>query len=91
MSNTTRTRKAWVYILQCRDGSLYTGWCYNIVQRLAKHRSGAGSKYVYSRLPFILMYSKELPNKSAAMKREAAIKKLTHKEKMQLCLSGKSS
>lgn len=76
---------AWfVYILRCRDGSLYTGYTDDVERRLSVHRSGRGAKYTRSRLPVELAYWEELPDKSAALKREAAIKKLSRQQKLQL-------
>jgi len=76
---------AWfVYMLRCRDGSLYTGYTDDVWRRLETHRSGKGAKYTRSRLPVTLVYQEELPDKSAALKREAAIKRLTRREKLQL-------
>ena len=76
---------AWfVYILRCRDGSLYTGYTDDVERRLSVHRSGKGAKYTRSRLPVELAYWEELPDKSAALKREAAIKKLSRQQKLQL-------
>lgn len=76
---------AYVYMLLCGDGSLYTGWTDDLQQRLAAHRAGRGAKYTRGRGPLELVYSEELPDKSAAMKREYAIKKLPRSQKLQLC------
>jgi len=76
--------KALVYIVKCSDDTLYTGWTRNIETRLKAHNSGTGSKYTRSRLPVILMYWEMLETKSEALKREAAIKKLTRKQKLKL-------
>ena len=73
-----------VYILRCGDNTLYTGSTDNIERRLAAHQSGKGAKYTRSRGPLTLVYQEELPDKSAALKREAAIKKLTRPQKLQL-------
>ena len=76
---------AWyVYILRCRDDSLYTGCTDDVERRLAVHRSGKGAKYTRSRLPVTLVYQEEAADKSAALRREAAIKSLTRKEKLAL-------
>jgi len=76
--------KALVYIVKCSDDTLYTGWTRNIEIRIKAHNSGTGSKYTRSRLPVILMYCERLESKSDALKREAAIKKLTRKQKLKL-------
>lgn len=78
-------RMAWyVYMLRCRDDSLYTGCTDDVERRLAVHRSGKGAKYTRSRLPVTLVYQEEAADKSAALRREAAIKSLTRKEKLAL-------
>ena len=77
---------AWVYIVECADGTLYTGWTTNIKARLATHNAGKGAKYTRARLPVSLRWSEAHPTRNAAMKREAAIKKLKRKEKLKLIL-----
>lgn len=72
------------YILLCADGTLYTGYTNDTARREAMHNSGRGAKYTRSRLPVKLVYREELPSRSEAMKREAAIKKLTHEQKLEL-------
>lgn len=74
----------YVYILRCGDGSLYTGSTNDVERRLKVHQSGRGAKYTRSRLPVVLAYQEELPDKSAALRREAAIKRLTRPEKLAL-------
>lgn len=74
----------WVYILECADGSLYSGWTKELEKRVAQHNAGSGSKYVRSRLPARLVYAESLASKSEAMRRECALKKLTRAEKMAL-------
>ena len=80
---------AFVYILRCKDGNLYTGWTNDLEHRLAMHRAGKGAKYTRGRGPLVLVYSEELADKSEALKREAAIKKLTRAEKLALVASYK--
>lgn len=86
-----------VYILQCRDGTLYTGWTSDFQKRLAVHNRGKGAKYTRGRLPVTPVYLEYLPDKVTATRREAAIKKLTRAKKQQLiasernCLAGVSS
>lgn len=77
----------WIYILRCCDGSLYTGSTTDPIQRLKVHQSGKGAKYTRSRLPVELVYQEELTDKSCALKREAAIKKLSREKKLQLILT----
>ena len=74
----------YVYLLRCGDGSLYTGYTDDVERRLAVHQSGKGAKYTRSRLPVELVYSEALPDKSAALRREAAIKKLPREKKLEL-------
>ena len=73
-----------VYILRCGDGSLYTGCALDVEKRLAAHQSGKGAKYTRSHLPVELVYSEQCGTKGEALRREAAIKKLTRAEKERL-------
>ena len=75
---------AYTYIVRCADGSLYTGWTNDIEQRLVMHNSGKGARYTRSRLPVELVWSEEQPSQETARSREARIKQLTRKEKLQL-------
>lgn len=75
---------AFVYMLRCKDGSLYTGWTNDLEHRLAMHNSGRGAKYTRGRGPLELVYSEELPDKEAALRRECAIKKLRREQKLDL-------
>lgn len=75
---------AFVYMLRCKDGSLYTGWTNDLEHRLAMHSSGRGAKYTRGRGPLELVYSEELPDKEAALRRECAIKKLCREQKLAL-------
>ncbi|MBL8089026.1 MAG: GIY-YIG nuclease family protein [Anaerolineales bacterium] len=72
------------YILECADGTLYTGWTVNIEKRLIQHNKGLGARYTRMRLPVKLVYVEEQPDKKTAMKRERAIKALSRKKKMEL-------
>ena len=74
----------YVYILRCGDDTLYTGITDDVEKRLAAHRAGKGAKYTRGRSPLELVYVEEQPDKSAALRREIAIKKLPRKEKMEL-------
>ncbi len=79
---------AWfVYILECRDQTYYTGTTNDLDQRVKKHNSGKGAKYTASRSPVRLIYSETCPTRSDALKREYQIKQLSRKEKEQLILS----
>lgn len=75
---------AYVYLLKCADETLYAGWTNDIEKRVDKHNQGLGAKYTRCRLPVSLVYWEELPDKSSALKREIALKKLTRKEKLAL-------
>lgn len=85
---TTKNRtpkSGWlVYLLRCRDGSLYTGITNNLTKRLAAHAAGKASRYTRSRLPVTLAYTEPQPTQSRALKREAAIKKLSRLQKDRL-------
>lgn len=78
----------WVYILECKDGTLYTGWTVNIEKRLASHNRGSGSKYTRSRFPVILRYVEKCPTKSEALKKEYYIKQLSREDKLKLVGKG---
>ncbi|MBN1595133.1 GIY-YIG nuclease family protein [candidate division FCPU426 bacterium] len=73
-----------LYILRCSDNSLYTGIAKNLAQRLQAHRLGRGSKYVYPRQPFQVVYRKVCANKSLALQQEARMKKLRRDRKIAL-------
>ncbi len=73
-----------VYLLRCADGSLYCGWTVDLPARVATHQAGKGSRYTRARLPVELAWSRELPDRSAAMREEARIKRLPRAEKLRL-------
>ena len=75
---------AFVYLLRCRDGSLYCGWTDDLERRVATHNSGKGARYTRSRKPVQLVWSEELADRSAALKREIAVKRLTRTQKLAL-------
>jgi putative endonuclease len=74
-----------VYLLRCRDGSLYTGITNDLPQRLASHRSGKASAYTRSRRPVTLAYREAVPDRGSALRREAAIRRLSRVAKLALC------
>ena len=74
-----------VYLLRCRDGSLYTGITNDLARRLTLHETGKASAYTRSRRPLLLAYQEPLADRSAALKREAAIRRLSRAEKLALC------
>lgn len=71
-------------MLRCADGSLYTGIARDVTKRLLVHMSGKGSAYVRARLPATIVHTELYPNRSAATKREIAIKKLSKQQKEKL-------
>lgn len=74
----------WVYIIQCADGTLYTGWTTNLEDRIAAHNTGGGARYTSGRCPVRLVYSESCTDRSQAQKREWEIKQLTRKQKQRL-------
>lgn len=78
-------RTAYAYLLRCADGTLYAGWTFDPAGRLAAHSAGRGAKYTRARLPVRLAYLEACGGKSAAMRREAALKRLSRAEKLALC------
>ena len=80
--------KSWVlYILQCKDGSLYTGITDDLERRVAAHNAGKGAKYTRGRGPLVLRYVEKCEDRSAALRREFAVKQLKKEEKLALCES----
>jgi putative endonuclease len=75
---------AWIYMLRCRDGSLYTGWSSDVQRRVARHSAGKASKYTASRLPVELMLALPMADRRAAMREEARIKALDRPAKLAL-------
>jgi predicted GIY-YIG superfamily endonuclease len=75
---------AWVYMLRCRDGSLYTGWTSDLDRRLARHRAGKASRYTASRLPVELALALPMPDRTAARRKEAELKALPRSRKLAL-------
>lgn len=73
-----------VYIVECADGTLYTGWTRDVAARIAAHNSGAGAKYTRGRLPVRLLYSETYSTKGEALRREHEIKKLSRMRKLEL-------
>ncbi len=74
----------YVYILQCSDGSFYTGYTKNLSQRTRQHQNGTGAKYTKAHKPQMLAYVENCASRSQAMKREREIKKLSHRQKADL-------
>ena len=74
----------YTYLVQCADGTLYCGWTNHLEERVRAHNSGKGAKYTKSRRPVKLMYYEEFETKEEAMRQEAALKRLTRREKLKL-------
>lgn len=79
-----REGRFFVYIVQCRDGTYYTGYTKNLENRIALHKSGKGAKYVRSRLPIELVYTKEYCYYKSALNEEKRIKQLKREQKSKL-------
>jgi putative endonuclease len=80
----TEPTQAYVYLLRCRDGSLYCGWTVDVEKRLAAHATGKASRYTSRRLPVSLAASWEMETASAARRMEWRIKQLTRTQKLAL-------
>ena len=78
---------AWVYLLRCADGSLYTGWTVDLDARLRKHAAGKASAYTRSRLPVELALALPVADRSEALREEARIKALDRAQKLALLAS----
>jgi putative endonuclease len=74
----------YVYVLECADGSLYTGYTTDVARRVAEHDAGEGAKYTRGRTPVELVHVEAFDSKSAAMSREYAIKQRSRREKQRL-------
>jgi putative endonuclease len=76
---------AWtVYLLRCRDGSLYAGATNDLVRRVAAHQAGRGGAYTRSRRPVRVVFTERHPDRGAALRREAALKRLPRAAKLEL-------
>ena len=78
----------YTYLLECSDHSFYCGWTNDLDKRVMAHNSGNGAKYTKSRRPVALVYYETYETKEAAMKREAAIKRMSRREKERLISGG---
>lgn len=74
----------YIYIIKCKDKSLYTGWTNNLERRFKAHQEGKGAKYTKGRGPLELVYFEEFEDKSKAMKREYEIKKMSREKKLKM-------
>jgi putative endonuclease len=73
-----------VYMVECADRTLYTGWTTNVERRLQTHNAGKGARYTRERGPVQLVYLEEVPSRSAALKRELVIKQMRRVDKLKL-------
>ncbi len=80
---------AWVYLLRCHDGSIYTGWTVDLDRRLARHQAGSASRYTASRRPVKLAVALAMPSRTEARREEARIKRLNRAAKLAL-IAGES-
>jgi putative endonuclease len=78
-----------VYVLRCGDGTLYTGVTTDLERRLREHRAGTGARYTRARGPFTLVYQERYAERSSALAREWAIKRLTRRAKLELIGAGR--
>lgn len=78
-----------VYILECEDGSLYTGITTDVVRRLKEHKEGIGSHYTKAHKPVGFLYVEKQKDRSSASKREAEIKKMPRSKKLELIENSK--
>jgi putative endonuclease len=76
--------QCYCYIVECADGTYYTGWAIDPEKRIQVHNKGRGAKYTKMRLPVKLVYVEEQRDRVTAMKRERAIKKMTREKKREL-------
>lgn len=83
------SKKHYIYIVECADGTYYTGYTIDVNRRVKEHNQGIGAKYTRGRLPVTLLYYEEYSSRSNAMKREYKIKRLSRDEKIELIFSGK--
>lgn len=84
------TTTSWhVYILRCADGTLYTGMTNDLAKRLASHNAGTASRYTRSRVPVAVAWTEPCATRSAALRREAAIKRLTRTQKEEVIAHGR--
>ncbi|ATW28178.1 GIY-YIG nuclease family protein [Candidatus Formimonas warabiya] len=81
----------YVYIVECKDGTLYTGWTTDMEKRIAEHNKGKGAKYTRGRFPVQLKYYEEFSVKEEALHREYLIKQLSRQEKVELISSPSSA
>ena len=74
----------YAYLVRCADGTLYAGWTTDLARRIQAHNEGRGAKYTRSRRPVTLVYSEAFGTREEALRREAALKRLSRREKLAL-------
>ena len=84
VSMSDNKKRCFVYLLHCGDDSFYCGWSNDVLARIRAHQSGHGAKYTRSHQPVEIVYLEECTDTSSALRREAALKKLSHEEKLRL-------
>lgn len=84
MSHQALSRPCYCYIVECADGTYYTGWTVDPERRVSVHNQGRGARYTRMRLPVKLVYLEEQPDRKTAMQREIAIKRLNRNGKNRL-------
>jgi putative endonuclease len=87
--HTSSLRPCYCYIVECADGTYYTGWAIDPERRVAVHNRGRGARYTRVRLPVKLVYVEQQPDRRSAMKRERAIKRMTREGKQKLLVLGR--
>lgn len=91
MCSQSMQRPCYCYIVECADGTYYTGWTVDPQKRVAVHNRGRGARYTRTRCPVKLVYVEELPDRTSAMKREIEIKKMGRDRKSGLIGKGARS
>jgi len=79
--SSTSDSSCYCYIVECADGTYYTGWTTDVKRRIGEHNAGQGARYTKYRRPVDLVYVEEHPDRSSAMSREYELKKLSHEQK----------
>jgi putative endonuclease len=77
-------RAAYTYMVQCSDGTLYTGWAFDVQARVHAHNAGRGARYTRARRPVCLRFWERHPDRGAAMRRERQLKRLSRPRKLAL-------
>lgn len=91
MTSNDKKKMYYTYLLRCADDTIYCGYTVDLAERLLAHNNGSGAKYTKSRRPVTLVYSEAFATRSEAMKREAALKKMTRHQKLALIRASERS